>query len=608
MTPTGWSTRHRWIKKKTQEAREGRPGQPHADNRGNVMVHRLTLLALALSGPALADDIQTYIVGGEDATGDWPWAALVEIGSPVNGVCSGSLLNKDWVITAAHCFFNQNSNEQANANTNITVYVGSGPNGTNSPHTADVYRLHSGYDNEANPIGNDIALVHLSTAIEVSSLPSLVDDAHFDELLARDAMGRDEAVTAIGWGVTDPDNPTVSDTLQQVALDYVPFSTCNQSWNGFLTPVQSSVICAAELNPQDNETENTCLGDSGGPLILGDDPAPYIVGLTSFGSADNCQAGRPTVFTQVLNMVDFVEANSPLVDVSVGSDSQRYYGSLGGQVTVPATVTNGSQRNTAHNVMIRADADTGIDASLQWSGCDSGGGPLADDDQCTLSSLSAGSDSSGQVEVSHNGATETDATLTLAVSSDEDEYRIKNNRAPVTVVFSNRPDLTVSAEQTSGHLDSDGQGIATVAVRVSNLSTVNAASNATVALTLPAGTTARGDDTVQCDTLCWVGPMDSGANVDFTLTLTSGTPESSTLTLTTTDQNGGDFPQDNNRHELAVAYSGVKAVSDTGSGDTSDTGSSGGSGGGGSFGVGWLLALAGLALRIQPVRRNNRSR
>ena len=572
------------------------------------MVHRLTLLALALSGPALADDFQTYIVGGEDATGDWPWAARValDLGNGFENSCSGSLLNREWVLTAAHCFFNEDG-EAMDVST-ITVHIGSGPKGTNPTRGADEYRLHSGYDNEANPIGNDIALVHLSTAIEVSSLPSLVDDAHFDELLTRDAMGRDEAVTAIGWGVTDPDNPTVSDTLQQVALDYVPFSTCNQSWNGFLTPVQSSVICAAELNPQDNETENTCLGDSGGPLILGDDPAPYIVGLTSFGSADNCQAGRPTVFNRVLNMVDFVEENAPLVDVTIESGPERYYGALGGQTTVPATVTNGSLRNTARNVMIRANTDdTSADASLQWSGCDDGG-LLAGDDQCTLSSLTAGGHSSGQVEVSHNGVTETDATLALSVSSDEDEYRIKNNQAPVTVVFSNRPDLTVSAEQTAGNLDSDGQGIATVVVRVSNLSTVNAASNATVELTLPAGTTARGDDTVQCDTLCWVGPMDSGASVEFTLTLTSGTPESSTLTLTTTDQNGGDFPQDNNRHELAVAYSGVKAVSDTGSGDTSDTGSSGGSGGGGSFGVGWLLALAGLALRIQPVRRNNRSR
>ncbi|MGI9575921.1 trypsin-like serine protease [Alloalcanivorax xenomutans] len=575
------------------------------------MVHRLTLLALALSGPALADDFQTYIVGGEDATGDWPWAARValDLGNGFENSCSGSLLNREWVLTAAHCFFNEDG-EAMDVST-ITVHIGSGPKGTNPTRGADEYRLHSGYDNEANPIGNDIALVHLSTAIEVSSLPSLVDDAHFDELLARDAMGRDEAVTAIGWGVTDPDNPAVSDTLQQVALDYVPFSTCNQSWNGFLTPVQSSVICAAELNPQDNETENTCLGDSGGPLILGNDPAPYIVGLTSFGSADNCQAGRPTVFNRVLNMMDFVEENAPLVDVTIESGPERYYGALGGQTTVPATVTNGSLRNTARNVMIRANTDdTSADASLQWSGCDDGG-LLAGDDQCTLSSLTAGGHSSGQVEVSHNGVTETDATLALSVSSDEDEYRIKNNQAPVTVVFSNRPDLTVSAEQTAGNLDSDGQGIATVVVRVSNLSTVNAASNATVELTLPAGTTARGDDTVQCDTLCWVGPMDSGASVEFTLTLTSGTPESSTLTLTTTDQNGGDFPQDNNRHELAVAYSGVKAVSDTGSGDTSDTGSSGGSGGGGgggSFGVGWLLALAGLALRIQPVRRNNRSR
>ncbi|AFT71606.1 Serine endopeptidase/trypsin-like serine proteinase family protein [Alloalcanivorax dieselolei B5] len=568
------------------------------------MVYRLTLLALALSGPALADDFQTYIVGGEDATGDWPWATRValDLGNGFENSCSGSLLNREWVLTAAHCFFNDDG-EAMDVST-ITVHIGSGPKGTNPTREADEYRLHSGYDNEANPIGNDIALVHLSRAIEVSSLPSLVDEAHFEELLARDAMGHDEAVTAIGWGVTDPDNPTVSNTLQQVALDYVPFSTCNQSWNGFLTPVENSVLCATELNPEDDETENTCQGDSGGPLILGDDPAPYIVGLTSFGSTDNCQAGRPTVFNRVLNMVDFVEANSPLVDVSVSSDPQRYYGSLGGQITVPATVTNGSLRNSARNVMIQAATNTtGIDASLQWSDCDNNGGPLAGNDQCTLTfPLTAGNDSNGQVAVSHNGVTETDAILTLAVSSDEDEYRIKNNQAPVTVVFSNRPDLTVSAEQTSADLDSNGQGIATIAVRVSNLSTVNAASDASVELTLPAGTTASGDDTVQCDTLCWIGPMARGASVDFTLTLTSGTPESGTLTLAAADQNGEDFPQDNNQHELTVAYSGVKAASDSGDGD------SGGSGGGGSFGVGWLLALAGLALRAQTPRRNNRSR
>lgn len=474
------------------------------------MVHRLGFFVLALSTPVLADDVQPYIIGGDDATGDWPWAALVEIdfGAQGRGACSGSLLSPDQVLTTAHCFFDENG-QQVDASA-ITVHVGSAPNGANSTHAADIYHLHSGYDNTANPIGNDIALIQLSSAIDVSPLPSLVDGTHFDELLTRDAPGRDEALTAIGWGATttDRNNQAVSPTLQQVALDYVPFSTCNQSWNGFLTPVQSSVICAAELNPQDNEIENTCLGDSGGPLILGDDPAPYIVGLTSFGSADSCQGGRPTVFTRVLNMVDFVEENVPLVDVSVSSDPQRYYGSPGGQVTVPATVTNGSLRNTAHNVTIQANTDdASADASLQWSDCGSGG-LLAGNDQCTLTPpLTAGADSSGQVEVNHNGATETDATLTLEVGSDEDEYRIKNNQAPITVVFSNRPDLTVSAEQTAGNLDSDGQGIATVVVRVSNLSTVNAASNATVELTLPAGTTARGDDTVQCDTLCWVGPM-----------------------------------------------------------------------------------------------------
>lgn len=559
------------------------------------MVYRLAFLSLLLSGPLLANGPHPLIIGGNDASGHWPWAARVEIAPPVNAICSGSLFHENWIITAAHCLFNENG-EMADT-TDITVYVGSGRKGTNPSRDSSAYYVHPGYDNDARFIGHDIALIRLSAPIQVTALPSLVDDEHFAALRNQDATGRDEAVTAIGWGITNPDTLTASDTVQQADLDYVPFPTCNQHWDGRLTGIADSVLCASELNPEAGRHQSTCYGDSGGPLILNGTTSAYIIGLTSFGATNDCQAGRPGVFNRVINMVDFVEHRSGLVDVVSESEHDRYYGAPGEQVMVSASVRNGSVNagNDASNVSIAANIDTpDIGATLQWDACSD---TPRGSNQCTLSSLSQGSRSNGQVRLSHGGAIDTAAVLTLVVHSEQGEYRIANNRKPVNVIFSNRPDLTVNAEQTSGVLDSNGQGVATIAVRVSNLSTMNAANGATVKLTLPVGTTARGDDSVQCDTLCWIGPVAPGVSVDFTLTLTSGTPETGTLTMTTADQNGGDFPEDNNRSELSVTYFGATPAS----------GSSSGSGGGGSLTSWWLFVLAGLARRRPSWQRHRRT-
>ena len=137
-----------------------------------------------------------------------------------------------------------------------------------------------------NPDDNDIMLIKLSIP---SSAPLV--QLNYDPSNPED----NQSVTVIGFGYTEYKGEFSQDLLK-VDVDVVPFTECNDVYNGI---TESIMICAGTKEGG----RDACQGDSGGPLLSN----PNVqVGIVSFG--DGCgKPAIPGVYTRVSAFEDWIK-------------------------------------------------------------------------------------------------------------------------------------------------------------------------------------------------------------------------------------------------------------------------------------------------------------
>lgn len=276
-----------------------------------------------------AEDPSSYdILGGDNVDiSAIPFQVSLEIENSClgNHLCGGSILNAEWIVTAAHCVYGGTNP------TDIIVHAGSTnqtANNIGQRIAVDQIIIHDSWAGSQFEFEGDIALLHLSSPLCFNSNVQPINyDTNNNSI---SAISPGEQATISGWGNTVLGGACVA-LLHSATMPIISNVDGNSNMNMCIVNGISNTMISLD---DDTESLGATKGDSGGPAWVQYEGKRLLVGIASWGCPTST-GDFPSVYTKVRSFADFITDNITLQyeeSVVPLSDDEVYIGCTDGSI------------------------------------------------------------------------------------------------------------------------------------------------------------------------------------------------------------------------------------------------------------------------------------